>query len=98
MGHRTNLCGRLFTVHFKGPFEPKTKKLTLAKFSFFFFFEGKRSQSHSKELKSESSYNHRASPKVTIAKATKLQAESQINTGHNDQPFNQNPTHLLPHD
>ena len=64
----------------------------------FFFFEGKRTHFHSKELKSESYYNHRVSSKVTIAKTTKLQVESQTNTGHNDQPFNQNPTHLLPHD
>jgi hypothetical protein len=37
---------------------------------FFFFFLRKKTYSHSKEIKSESSFNHRTSPKVTIAKAT----------------------------
>ena len=38
-----------------------------------FFFLRERTHSHSKEIKSGSSYNHRASSKVTVAKATQSQ-------------------------
>jgi hypothetical protein len=34
------------------------------------FFLREKTHSHSKEIKSESSYNHKVSPEVTIVKAT----------------------------